>query len=189
MLNYLKFVEILISLQSIFISTMIPALIAIPFINKFDNNIELPITLQIPTIILISLIFKGEVVLRALTIYFFLGLFILPIFHEGGSLGYLLTPNFGYLIGIYPLIKIIDTLHKKSRIYLFDFIKTGIIAIFAMHIVGIIYSLIQLLYYKQMDIFLYNLGKYSLGKIGYHLLMLLPISLIIKPINYIKRKD
>ena len=46
--------------------------------------------------------------IKTYTIYLLVGLFLLPIFHQGGSLGYLLTPNFGYLLGIYPLIKIIN---------------------------------------------------------------------------------
>ena len=45
-----------------------------------------------------------------------MGLFILPVFHQGGSLGYLLTPNFGYLLGLYPLIKIIDNLNNRNKI-------------------------------------------------------------------------
>ena len=41
-------------------------------------------------------------------------------------------------------------------------------------------------YGAAFNIFLYNLGKYSVGKIGYHLLMLLPLSLLIKPIERLK---
>jgi len=188
MLNFLKTIEIIISLQSIIISSMIPVFITFPYLSNFDNNIDLPITLQVPTIILISLLFRRKVVLIALTIYLFLGLFIVPIFYQGGSLGYILTPNFGYLIGFYPLIKIIDKLNKKNKILIYDFLKTGVLAISTMHFIGIIYSLIQMLYYRQMNLFLYNFGNFSLGKIGYEYLMLLPLSLLIKPINYFRSK-
>lgn len=189
MLNFYKFIEVLISLQFLFISTMLPVFISVPFNNKFSNNLEIPITWQIPTIILISLIFKGKVVFKAFNIYLLLGLFIIPIFHQGGSLGYMLTPNFGYLIGIYPLIKMIDKLNKKNKIYIFDFLKTGIIGIILMHITGILYSSIQMFYYNQINLFIFNIGKYSFGKIGYHLLMLIPLALLIKPINYIKSRS
>ena len=189
MLNYIKAIEILISLQSIFISTMIPVFFAIQDSNKFNQGFEIPITWQIPTIILISLIFKRKVVYMAFSIYLFLGLFFIPIFHHGGSLGYLLTPNFGYLIGIYPLIKIIDTLNTKNKILLFDFIKSGILGITVMHITGILYSFVQMLSYNRLSLFLYNISSYSLGKIGYHFLMLIPLSLLIKPINNIKYKQ
>ena len=188
MLNYLKIIEILISLQSIYISTMIPVLVSIKESNKLIESLEIPITWQIPTIILASIIFKRKVVYIAFTIYLLLGLFLIPIFHQGGSLGYILTPNFGYLIGIYPLIKIIGNLNTKNKIQAFDFIKCGLFAITAMHITGFIYSLIQMLYYNKLSSFLYNLSSYSFGKIGFHFLILIPLSLLIKPISIIKYK-
>ena len=189
MLNYFKFIELLICLQSIFISSMLPVFISVPIKGEFKTIIEIPITWQIPTIIIISLLFKGQMVQRALSIYLLLGIFIVPIFPHGGSLGYLLTPNFGYLIGIYPLVQIINNLNRKNRISTYEFLSTGIIAICALHIIGIIYNFLQMLYFKQIDIFLYNIGNYSLGKIGYHFLMLLPITILIKPINYIKTRN
>ena len=188
MLNYLKVIEILISLQSIFISAMIPVFVSINDSNKLYESFEIPITWQIPTIIFLSLIFKRKVVYIAFSIYLFLGLFIIPIFHQGGSLGYLLTPNFGYLIGIYPLIKIIDKLNTNNRILISEFIKKGILALTAMHITGILYSFLLMLIYNKLSTFLYNLSSYSLGKIGFHFLMLIPLSLLIKPINYSKYK-
>ena len=165
---------------------MIPIYIPLPFIYKSSNSIEIPITLQIPTIILLTIIFNSGVVFRAFTIYLILGLFVSPVFHQGGSIGYLLTPNFGYLLGTFPLIKIIDNLNKKNKIYILNFLTTGFLAIGAMHLIGIIYNFIQIIYYKQFNIFLYNLGKYSVGKIGYHLIMLFPLILLIKPIKYFK---
>ena len=165
---------------------MIPVYIPLPFVDKSSNIFEMPITWQIPTIILLTLLFNRKVVYRAFTIYLILGLFISPVFHQGGSIGYLNTPNFGYLLGALPLIKIIDNLNKKNSINIIDFLITGILAISAMHLTGILYNFIQILYYNQYNIFLYNLGKYSAGKIGYHLLMLIPLILFIKPIKYLK---
>ena len=187
MLNFYKLIEILVSLQSLVITSMLPVYIPLPFIHKSSNNFELPITWQIPTIILLTLIFHKKVVIRAFSIYIILGLFILPVFHQGGSLGYLLTPNFGYLLGLYPLIKIIDNLNTRNKINVGNILKNGFIAICAMHVTGIFYNLLQVIFYSQFNIFLYNLGKYSLGKIGYHLLMLFPLLFLIKPIERLKR--
>jgi len=184
MLNLNKFIEILISLQIIIISSFIPLFISIPFINKIVPSIEIPITWQIPSIIIITLIFKGKIVIKAFSIYLMLGLFFVPIFHNGGSLGYLLTPNFGYLLGIYPLITIIGNLNSNNKkINYFNFLKYGILGISSMHIIGIIYSCFQTMSYKQSEILLYSIAKYSLGNFGYHLLMLTPITLLIKLIN------
>jgi len=187
MLYFYILIEILVSLQSLVISSMIPVYIPLPFVDNSNNSFEMPITWQIPTIILLTLIFHKKVVLRSFSIYIILGLFIFPVFHQGGSIGYLLTPNFGYLLGFYPLIKIIDNLNNRNKINVRNFLKNGFIAIGAMHLTGIFYNFIQIVFYSQYNLFLYNLGKYSLGKIGYHLLMLFPLLLLIKPIERLKR--
>jgi len=166
---------------------MLSVYIPLPFIYKSSNSIELPITWQIPTIILLTLLYHKKVLFRAFTIYIILGLFIFPVFHQGGSIGYLLTPNFGYLLGLYPLIKIIDDINTKNKINVGNFLKNGFIAIGAMHLTGIFYNFIQFIFYSQFNLFLYNLGKYSLGKIGYHFLMLFPLFLLIQSIDLLKR--
>ena len=166
---------------------MLPIYIALPFIDKANNSFELPITWNIPTIILLTLIFNRKVVFRAFTIYIIIGLFFYPVFHNGGSIGYLLTPNFGYLLGIYPLIKIIDNLKKDNNLRFINFLKNGFLGISAMHLTGILYYILPSITYNQFDLFLYNFGKYSVGKIGYHLIMLLPILLFIKPINHLNK--
>ena len=184
MLNLYKTIEVVISLQILIISTMIPVFITIPITNKVLEIVDIPITWQIPSVILITLIFRGKIVFKAFSIYLLLGIFFIPIFHHGGSLGYILTPNFGYLLGIYPLIKIIDDLNKDNKIItVYKFIKYGIIGITFMHIIGITYSSIQMIYFKRYDYLLYSISNYSFGKYGYHLLMLTPISLLLSPIN------
>ena len=190
MLNFNKVIEIIISLQVIIISTFVPVYISIPSINKILQTLEIPISWQVPSIIIITLIFKGKIVIKAFSIYLFIGLFILPVFQNGGSLGYLLTPNFGYLLGTYPLIKFIDKLNiKNNRIYFNEIIRYGVLGILSMHIIGIIYNYIQILYFKESELLVYNISKYSLGKLGYHLLMLTPITLLIKLINKYRLKN
>ena len=186
MLNFYKLIEIIVSLQLIIISTLIPVYIPLPFIYKSINSIEIPITLNIPIIILLTLIFSKKVVYKSFIIYLILGLFILPVFHEGGSIGYLLTPNFGYLLGVFPLIKIIDNLNNNNNLNIRTLLFNGFLAISAMHFIGILYNFIQMIYYSQFNNFLYNLGKYSIGKIGYHLITLVPLIILIKPIKYLK---
>ena len=186
MLNFYKLIEILVSLQSLVITSMLPVYIQLPYIDKSSNSIDMPITWQIPTIIMLTIIFNGKVVFRAFTLYIILGLFISPVFHQGGSIGYLLTPNFGYLLGTYPLIKIVDNLNKINKITISNFLKNCLLAISTMHLTGILYNFMQIIFYKELNIFLYNLGKYSLGKIGYQLIIIIPIILLIKPIRYLK---
>ena len=165
---------------------LIPVYIPLQFLEKSSISNEIPITLQIPTIILLTLIFDRKVVFRAFSLYILIGLFISPVFYQGGSIGYLLTPNFGYLLGAYPLIKIIDNLNKMNNINIGNFLKKGFLAIISLHLTGIFYNFIQIIFNNQFNFFLYNIGKYSIGKVGYHLIMLIPLILIIKPINYLK---
>ena len=186
MLNLNKLIEILVSLQSLVITSMLTVYIPLPFGDESNNSFEMPITWQIPTIILLTLVFNKKVIFRAFSIYIILGLFISPVFHQGGSIGYLLTPNFGYLLGIYPLIIIINKLNTRNKMNVGNFLINGFIAISAMHLIGILYNFIQIIFYNQFNIFLYNLGKYSVGKIGYHYLMLFPILLLINPIKRLK---
>jgi len=186
MLNFYKLIEILVSLNLIIISTMLPVYIPLRFINQYSYNFEVPITWQIPIIILLTLIFNRKIVFSAFTFYLIIGLFISPVFHQGGSIGYLLSPNFGYLLGTYPLIQIIDNLNKRNKININTFLRYGFFAIAAMHLTGIFYNFLQILFFNQFNIFLYNLGKYSVGKIGYHLVMLIPLILLIKTIKYFK---
>ena len=181
MLNFKNLIEIFISLQIVVITTFIPVFISIPINNNIYRTFEIPLTWQVPSIIMMTLIFKSKIVIKAFTIYLIIGLFLIPVFHEGGSIGYLLTPNFGYLLGTYPLIKIIDNLNKKNqKISHYDLIKYGILGISSMHLTGIIYNCVQVLIFKQSELLFYNIAKYSLGKFGYHLLMLTPITLLIK---------
>ena len=186
MFNFYKLIELIVSVQLLVITTMLPVYIPLELIDKSINNFDIPITWQVPTIILLTLIFNKEVVFKAFSIYIILGLFVTPVFHQGGSLGYLLTPSFGYLLGVYPLVRIIDNLNIGNKIYLGNFLKYGLLGIVSMHLTGILYNLIQIIFYSHFDIFLYNLGKYSIGKIGYHFLMLLPLFLVIKPIKRLK---
>ena len=189
MLNFNKIIEIFVSLQIIIISTFFPVFITIPFTNKINGTFEIPITWQVPSIIIITLIFNGKTVIKAFSLYLIIGLFFIPVFHEGGSLGYLLTPNFGYLLGTYPLINIIDNLNKNhQKINYYDLLKYGSLGICSMHFTGMIFCSIQMIYFKQSDILFYNIAKYSLGKIGFHLLMLIPITLLLKLININKYK-
>ena len=186
MLNLYKLIEILVSLQLLVITTMLPVYIPLSFLNQPSNSFEMPITWQIPTVILLTLIFHKRVVFRAFSIYIILGLFISPVFHQGGSIGYLLTPNFGYLLGMYPLIKIIDSLNNRNKLNIGTFLKNGSIAIGSLHLTGIIYNFIQILFFSDINMFLYNLGKYSVGKVGYHFLMLIPLFLLNKPLKRLK---
>lgn len=59
----------------------------------------IPMTLQVPVILAIVLLFGAQVSVSAVSVYVALGLLGVPVFASGGGLGYVLSPSFGYLIG------------------------------------------------------------------------------------------
>ncbi len=62
----------------------------------------LMITLQVPALLLTALVCGHRPAILAGVAYLSLGLFQLPVFHEGGGVSYLLDPGFGYLAGFVP---------------------------------------------------------------------------------------
>ena len=116
----------------------------------------------------------------------FTGLFLLPIFFDGGSLGYLMTPNFGYLIGIFPLISIINILNSKNNLSLINYLKYSLAGLMIMHITGITYLTFQLLIFNNPSLITYNIGLFTLNKIPYQIISLIPVYLINYLINKFK---
>ena len=188
MINKKNIYKFIVSFQGILISTMIPINIPIPSIEKIYRIVEIPINYQIPTIIFLTLIFSGEFINKVYAIYVFIGLFFLPVFFDGGSIGYLMTPNFGYLLGIFPLISIINILNKKNNLSFINYIKYSFIGLMIMHFIGISYLTLQLLIFNKPNLIPYNIGLFSLNKIPFQIISLFPVYLIINLLNKSKLK-
>ena len=186
MINKKNIYKFIVSFQGILISTMIPINIPIPSIQNIYRIVEIPINYQIPTIIFLTVIFSGEFIKKVYAFYIFIGLFFLPIFFDGGSLGYLITPNFGYLVGIFPLIKIINILNKKNYFSFIKYIKYSLGGLIIMHFTGILYLTFQLLIFNKSNLILYNIGLFTLNKIPYQIISIIPLYLIIYLINKFK---
>ena len=61
----------------------------------------LPFTLQFLFTTMAGLILGGRMGAYSVLMYILLGLIGIPIFSEGGGIGYIFKPSFGYLIGFY----------------------------------------------------------------------------------------
>ena len=183
--NIYKFI---VSFESILISSMIPMNIPIPSFENIYRIVEIPINYQIPTVIFLTLFFSGEFIKNVYAIYIFIGLFFLPIFFDGGSLGYLITPNFGYLIGIFPLISIINKLNKKNNFSFIKYMKYALASLIILHFIGILYLIFQLLIFKKSGLILYNIGLYTFNKIPFQIISLIPVYICINLINKLKNK-
>ena len=186
MLNLKKNIELIISTQCIFISSLVPLYISIPSNGNLFTLVDLPVNWQIPIILILTILFSYDILIKSHTIYLILGLFFLPLFYDGGSLGYILTPNFGFLLGIYPMIIYINKLKSKNKITIFNFISYGIKSLLILHLIGIIYLIIQLLIFSRLELILYSIGKYSFSKLSYQILMLFPCTLLLISFKKIK---
>ena len=71
------------------------------------------ITLQVPAMLLSALVCGPRSATLAAVAYLSVGLFQLPVFHEGGGIGYLLYPGFGYLAGFLPAAWITGKLARQ----------------------------------------------------------------------------
>ena len=74
------------------------ALIAVGAFIKIPIPV-LPFTLQFLFTMMAGLLLGGEMGAYSVFMYILLGLIGLPIFTEGGGLGYIFKPTFGYIIG------------------------------------------------------------------------------------------
>ncbi|MEB3256303.1 MAG: biotin transporter BioY [Synechococcaceae cyanobacterium] len=86
----------------ILVGGLVPA--ALPLWEPASGWVLKPlmITLQAPALLLTALVCGHRAAILASVAYLSLGLFQLPVFHEGGGVGYLLDPGFGYLAGFLP---------------------------------------------------------------------------------------
>lgn len=188
MLKLNRFIGFLICLEIIFIATMIPYKIGFSIKNIDLNIINFPITFQVTSFILLTSIFKGKLVIKAYITYLIIGLLFLPILYGGGSLGYMLTPNFGYLLGIIPLIIVINTLNKTKELKIIEIFITCISSLMIMHIIGISYLSIKLIMLNKISLIPYNISLYSFSKIPYEVITLIPTIFVIKIISNLKSK-
>jgi biotin transport system substrate-specific component len=89
---------------------------AVSWPSQLDRWSEqpLPITLQVPALLLTALVCGPRSALLASVGYLSLGLWQLPVFHGGGGAAYLLDPGFGFLAGFVPAAWLSGRLARQS---------------------------------------------------------------------------
>jgi biotin transport system substrate-specific component len=86
----------------IMVGGLIQAGVPLPTDGGGVRLVALPISLQVPALLLTALVCGPRSALLASVAYISLGLFQLPVFQGGGGAAYLLDPGFGYLAGFIP---------------------------------------------------------------------------------------
>ena len=100
----------------------------------------MPVTLQTFFVLLTGLVLPLKASALATITYMSLGLIGLPIFSGGGGLGYVLMPNFGFIIGFVIATVIMSLIVKKlNNRKLWQFICISLLGAAIIYIIGIFY--------------------------------------------------
>ncbi|WP_257473319.1 biotin transporter BioY [Prochlorococcus marinus] len=131
---------------------MIPSSIILPYKDLSLSIIPLHSNWQIQGLLLTSLVCGPQIGTISAISYLFIGLFYLPVFHGGGSVGYILTQEFGYLLGFIPAAWTCGFLAKRdSYPNLINYSFYTIFSLFILHIIGIIYLVIAKIFGNWTD--------------------------------------
>ena len=122
------------------LSALFCTLICIGSFIRFPMPNMMPVTLQTFFVLLTALVLPIKGSILTIITYMALGLVGLPIFSGGGGLGYVLMPNFGFIIGFLIATVIISVLTKKLKYRkLWQYIVVSLFGIVAIYIIGILY--------------------------------------------------
>ena len=163
----------------IIICAMIPSSIILPQQDLSLSIVPLNSTWQIHGLLMSSLLFGPQIGVICAISYLIIGLFYLPVFHGGGSVGYILTHEFGYLLGFIPAAWICGFLSKReSNANLINYSIYTVLSLFIIHFIGVIYLALGQIIWNSID----NLADLILINtfipFPNQLLLCLPISLI-----------
>lgn len=123
--------------KNMILCAMFVALIAVGAFIKIPIPV-VPFTLQYLFTMLAGLLLGGKRGCLAVCIYIMLGLIGIPVFAEGGGIGYIFKPSFGYIIGFAVASFVTGIIaNKKSRpnlkrLLVANFTGLGIVYIFGM---------------------------------------------------------
>ena len=138
-----SWVQAITGVMLIIICSMIPSSIIFPQEDLSLTIIPLQSNWQIQGVLLTSLLCGPQVGTISAISYLIIGLFYLPIFHGGGSVGYILTHEFGYLLGFIPAAWLCGLLAKKdTKANLINYSFYTGMSLCVVHIIGIIYLII-----------------------------------------------
>lgn len=145
-----------IKTRSMILVSLFTALTAIGAFIKIPVG-AVPITLQFMFIALASILLGPKLGALSQIIYVALGLIGIPIFTEGGGLGYIFKPSFGYLIGFilgaYIIGIIISKFKNPGFLTILMACSVGVIFIYA---IGVPYLYLILKYVMGTNISFYK---------------------------------
>ena len=141
--KFTSWVQAITGVMLIIICAMIPSSIIFPQEDLSLSISPLHSNWQIQGVLLTSLLCGPQIGTISAISYLIIGLFYLPVFHGGGSVGYILTHEFGYLLGFIPAAWICGFLAKQNtKANLINYSYYTTLSLCVVHIIGIIYLII-----------------------------------------------
>jgi len=146
--------------------------------------IPLPITLQVPALLLTALVCGARSAMLAGVAYISLGLFQLPVFQAGGGLNYLLDPGFGYLTGFLPAAWVTGRLARQPGMdHLLNLTGAAIVGLAVLQLCGLANLLLGGLVQRWNGALPQLLLSYSLGPLLPQLLLCCAVALLALPLR------
>ncbi len=104
---------------------------------------------QIPVVIMIACLLGPKTGLIPVFIYVATGLSGLPVFASGGGTGYFLKISFGYILGFFAGTVTTGKLLLTKDLNKLIVARAAIVGVIAIHIIGIIYLSVRLLFEQE----------------------------------------
>ncbi len=116
------------------------ALICVGSFIKIPLPNMMPITLQIPFVLLTGLVLPFKSASLATITYMIIGLIGLPVFSGGGGIGYVLIPNFGFVLGFIAAAMVISVVTEKLRKKTYwQYLLIALLGVAVIYIIGVPY--------------------------------------------------
>lgn len=133
-------IGLLLTISGVFIEVAIPfPLLRWPINWSHIQTYSLGVTLQVGAVLLVGCMAGRNTAAITQITYLVLGLSGLQIFAQGGGLGYLQEPTFGYLLGFLPGAALCGYLAFQQRRQLDTLIMSCIWGLLVIHVIGLVY--------------------------------------------------
>lgn len=141
--------------------------------------LPLPMTLQVPALLLTALVCGPRSAMLASIAYLSLGLFQLPVFQGGGGVGYVLEPGFGYLVGFIPAAWLSGRLARQAGVDdLLSLFGISLLGLGVLQLFGVLNLLLGALARRWPQGLLQLLFSYSLAPLAGQLLLCCAVAVL-----------
>jgi len=152
---------------------------------------DLPITAQVPAVLLTALVCGPRSGLLASVAYLTVGLVVLPVFQDGGGVDYLLQPSFGFLAGFIPAAWFCGRLARQPGMNTLDrLFGTAVLGLLLIHLSGLLNLLLGAVLHRWSESLPQLVVTYSLLALPGQLLMCALVALlarVLRPLLLIER--